>query len=69
MWTLDEARKQAEADIKAGYLIRYAMRQTRDRGLIMEVEIAGSGWFPEPYWQEYADESLMGGSNDCLSDY
>ncbi|SER35311.1 hypothetical protein [Giesbergeria anulus] len=54
MVSFDVAKKMAEDAVKAGEIIRYAVRTSEKFGLCIEVE-SDSGWNPDPWWQEIND--------------
>jgi hypothetical protein len=66
-WTYAQAIEAARAEIDAGHAISYGHRRHRDKGLIVEIETA-AGWHPEPWWQEYPDDTRPGGANDTNPD-
>lgn len=55
MMSFDVAKKMAEDAIKSGEIIRYAVRTSEKWGLCIEVE-SGSGWNPDPWWQEIDED-------------
>lgn len=51
----------------AGHVIDYSINKDYARGRYVMVKTA-SGWHPDPWWQEYHEESYLG-SNDTLEGY